>query len=275
VDADDELPIDSISTLLEKLQLYPEADAAVGSIKVIYEAHEELKESDDCYYQISQGGCLDVSDQLLNQFHASSCAVLFKRKIIQDECLKYPENLNYEDAYWHWCYFSCCKKIAFCKENVYYYYRRPISVMSQTFEKKEGLAIQHLYIAEAILDFWQQRSSLEKHRETAKLLIENFFWLAVRYCRQYEKSLVAYECSRLLRKYSFYINSDTLLGRVVDGRLDFLYINDGNGVSQQDLSRFIQLKSLLDKLFPVGSYRRRVIYKLARKMYKVLTTMNN
>ena len=95
----------------------------MGSIEVEYDVHQEYKESNLAYYTVRKNGVYAVTDEIIDSFHCSSCACLFRKEIIEKYALRFPEGLNYEDAYWHWCYFSVCNTLSFVKRPVYKYIR--------------------------------------------------------------------------------------------------------------------------------------------------------
>ena len=132
VDADGLLPGNSLEILYSSTTKYS-SDASVGSIAVRYDVHHEFKESDLAYYTVRKNGVYAVTDEIIDSFHCSSCACLFRKEIIEKYALRFPEGLNYEDAYWHWCYFSVCNTVSFVKRSVYKYIRRPGSLMSLDF----------------------------------------------------------------------------------------------------------------------------------------------
>lgn len=272
VDADDELEIEAIEKLYKEI-CKENVDAVVGSISVIYEVHDELKESDDVYYTINYKGLVNLTDNIIDNFHCSSCGVLFKRNIIEANYLRFPEGLIYEDAYWHWCYFTLSSKVSFIQDPVYRYYRHPNSIMSHTFEKVEGLAVQHLYIAEKICDFWKANKIFDKRTSTVLKLIESYFWLSVQYSQPFEKAKAAYECGRILRKFELTISNNEVLRKIKQGDLAFLYRetdSDTKNIHDKDFFRFLQFKNLIDQYLPHGSFRRKIAYKFARASYKIL-----
>jgi glycosyltransferase involved in cell wall biosynthesis len=269
MDGDDNLPPDALRTLLSLIKK-DESDAAVGQIAISYEAHEELKESDLSYYKIERAGVFDVSDHLIDSFHSSSCGILFRKRLIENHNLSYPEGLHYEDAYWHWVYFSKCKKVSFTKEVVYNYVRHSSSIMSSTFEGKESLAIQHLFIGEEILTFWQKEGELNQHLAIAGRIIETYFWFAIRFSQQFEKSRVAYECGRILRKFNIDVSKSELLSSLSKGDLGFLYADNTIQNVDSSYARYLQLKTLFDKYFPRRSWRRKKLYSIGRRIYKIL-----
>lgn len=276
IDGDDELPSGAIKRLVTAIE-DQNADAAVGSIEVVYEAHHELKDSDTWYYTIRQKGTLEAEDALIDDFHCSACGVLFRRSIIEDNGLRFPNGLLFEDACWHWMYFTCCQKIAFVTEPAYRYWRHAQSIMSSTFEQKEGAAIQHLYVADKIFTFWLDRDELSAHRQTMLKLLEAFFWFAFRYSPDFEKPLAVYECAKIIRRFNLRVEDWDNLRRISEGDLSFLFPPKNNELSsseQRNFARYLQIKSVIDRVLPRGSKRRRFVYLVARFGWKILSRLS-
>lgn len=270
VDADDEIPPNSLELLYTSI-IRDQSDASIGSISVDYDIHHEYKDCDSFSYTIKREGKYRVTDSIIESCHWSSCAVLFKRAIINQYKLRYPNGLNYEDAYWHWVYFPLCKSITFIKEPVYSYIRRPDSIMSQTFENKEQLAIQHLYIFEKIYDFYLSKGLLQKREEAVLRLLESFFWLSIKYSPKFEKSLSAYICAKILRKMNLPLEGFGTLKKIKEGELEFLYQSDGceRYFTPKELRVAKAVLDLINNVFPKGSVRRRSAVKVARTLIKL------
>ena len=180
VDSDDELFPNAIENLHNGIKKTG-ALASVGAIHVVYEAHKELEDSDNSYYQIRYSGLKEINDQIRFSFHYSACGCLFSMKPIRELGLRFPQGLCYEDAWWHWAYFSQIDKVFFLKEAVYRYYRRPVSIMSQTFDKTSTIAIDHLTITARLFDFWIQQKQDQDRQKTMTKLLEDHFWFSYRY----------------------------------------------------------------------------------------------
>ena len=273
VDADDALPCG----VLEKIELAarenPEIGAVVGTIKVVYEAHRELKSSDDAYYTISRTGVSALTDEIIHNFHCSACGILFRRDVIEQFRLRFPLGLNYEDAYWHWVYFSLVKKVLFINEPTYIYFRHPSSIMSDTFEEKEGLAIQHLFIAEKIFDFWKSNSILEAHSAILPNLLEDYFNFAYHYSPVYERSLVIYHCARIIRRFEINTSGNQLLSGILKGDLS-IFCQSREEKNDVGYLRWLKFEELMNSLLPPKTLRRRIAYTIARGGYRLIKYTN-
>lgn len=268
VDGDDELLPGALHNLLVTIK-QTNADAAVGSIDVVHESHIEQKEHDDWYYTVKYEGALPISDQIIANFHCSACAVLFKRDIINANSLAFPVGLLYEDAFWHWAYFSSCTKVAFLKCPVYRYFRRSQSIMATTFDRKKGVAIQHLFVIEKIFEYWEDKGMLATRYNTVIKLLSDYFWIAFRYSPDFERPRVVYECARIIRRFSLPVESGGQLDDIAQGRVAFLFPPDE--ILQKNIARFskfVQIQEALNKAFPIGSIRRRLVVRFARHVWR-------
>lgn len=269
VDSDDLLVDGALEILLDKITKF-NVDAVIGQIILTYEVHENLKDNDMAYYRLPYEGEVKVSDSVIFNFHSSPCGILFKKKIIENFGITFPPNLHYEDAYWHWIYFSNCKSIYFTKKAVYHYFRHPVSTMSDTFNLKEGLAIEHLYIAEQIFNFWKKNSSLDERMKTATEILESYFWFSIRFSKQFEKAKVAYEARRIICKFNLDVSQSDTLRKLLEGHLHFLYPNGNDIATDANYGRYLQILSIFNKWVPANSARRKIFMSFARKMYKIL-----
>lgn len=273
VDSDDKLEDGAIDKLYAAIISDPTVGAAVGAIKVSYEAHEELRESDEYYYSIRYSGITELNDQVIDNFHCSACGVLLKRSIIDFNQLRFPEGLNYEDAYWHWCYFTRTAKVNFLNTPIYHYFRHPVSIMSQTVERREGFAIQHIIIAEKILDFWQERNMLSQRVSTAINIVEAYFWFSYKNSPRFERVLVVHECVRIIKKFKLDISKNITLLNIVQGNVGFLF-SDDLAEADSDFAHYLQIKNIIECFLPLGSFRRKLAYRLARAGYRCLKRLS-
>lgn len=269
VDADDELADNAIENLYNNIIKY-ESDIAIGDISIIYDAHKELKESDNWYYKIRYSGVISITDKIINDIHCSAWGKIYKKDIIIKNGIRFPEGLYYEDAYFHWIYLTSSNKISFIKNSVYRYYRRNKSIMSCTFECKEGLAIQHLYICEKIIDFWQKNNMIINRYNTAVKILEQYFWFSFRYSPSFEKVRAVYECARIAKKFLLPIDKGSIIDKMYHADIAFLFPSNITTNDSISYNRFLQIKEFIDKILPFGSKRRKILYLCARTCYRLI-----
>lgn len=268
VDADDELEENAIKNLYNAIN-DNDSDIAIGNTHVVYDVHQELKESDDWYFTIRHKGNLKITDKLIEEIQCCPWGKIFKRDIIDKYDLRFPKNLIYEDAFWHWAYLTSCNKITFINNIVYKYFRRKGSIMSLTYDRVEGLAIQHLYIIEKIFNFWKKNNIINCRYITALNLLEGFFLQAFKLSDGYEKIKAVYECARIAKKYDLPITKNNTINNICEGKLYFLFPDHEND-NTISYSRYIQIVSFINGIFPKGSRRRKLMYFFAKFSYHLI-----
>lgn len=143
------------------------SDIAICAMNVVYEAHEEMRESDNNYYHLNYAGKVDIDDEVILNTDVSVVNKIFRTKIIKDNQIVFPEGINNEDFYFYNVYMSLSSTATFVNQGLYDYIRREDSIMSNNFEAKT-LSIDHLIIAEKLFDFYCKTGFIKNH--------VNLFW---------------------------------------------------------------------------------------------------
>ena len=145
-------------------------DVAICGTRTIYEAHPEMKFSDDNYYSLKYSGRQTINEDLILNVDLSPANKMFRRDLIESQRLQFPEGLYYEDAYFCVAYFCGARKIYFLSQQLHIYIRHENSTMSNTWsgDKSKDHAIDHLYVAFRLYDFLRERRLLARW--------ENLYW---------------------------------------------------------------------------------------------------
>ena len=114
-----------------------DADMAICGTDVIYEANDDLKQSDDKYFAIHHVGTCDMTIDIQNLYNVCAWNKIYKRKIMESHNVWFPTGLKYEDNYFFHAYCPWVKKIAFVKDKLYKYRRRIGSIMNATYANKQ------------------------------------------------------------------------------------------------------------------------------------------
>lgn len=98
-----------------------------------------------------------MNPTVLKQVDMSPCNKIFKRQLLIDKNLRFPDGLHFEDAYFANAYCWLVKKVVFLPRDtfVYNYRRRPGSVMDGAFTKGR-IAVEHMEIGFRLLDVLEQ-----------------------------------------------------------------------------------------------------------------------
>lgn len=186
------------------------ADIAMCGMNIIYETDQELKSSDDEYYKVKHTGTKPVTHSLTDSCDVSVCNKIFKRSIIDVYSIKFPNGLNYEDAYWFFVYMLWAKHATFVNKKLYNYIRHTGSIMNQTFKKCDMSGIDHLKIAFAIFDYMDEHNKYNENRD--------YFWksIFIPYL-----NFARWHSSRVYQQQIYDMASDFVTKYYVPGRLDW------------------------------------------------------
>lgn len=143
-------------------------DMAMCGMRIKYETSHEMKRSDKKYYKIYYKGKTAVNRELFDKCDLSPCNKIFKRSILKNNDILFPEGLKYEDAYFCTVYLLCSKNIYFLKNKLYTYIRHKNSTMGQTFNTTADFAIDHLKIAIHLYEYMKKHHMYDTNRD--------FFW---------------------------------------------------------------------------------------------------
>lgn len=176
------------------------SDIAVCDTNVIYSAHEEMRESDEQYYDLKYKGKKMVTDDVILNTNVSVSNKIFKMEIIRKNELTFPEGLNNEDFYFYNIYMSYASDISFVKEKLYNYERRDGSIMSENFEK-DKLSLDHLKIAEKIFKVYKKSGFLVKHTDLFWAQWRNSYWFSFEHTSLNMRGRVFDEGKAFMKKY--------------------------------------------------------------------------
>lgn len=213
VDGDDAL---EPNTYQEIISRYDDSiDVYWFGANVIYESNNELKSSDDKYYKIRYSGIRKIKREELLDFDCSVWNKVF-RKDFFGEKFKF-KGRYYEDALFFMKFFALERKICFIPKKLYLYYRRPSSIMANTFLKKEGLAINHIFILDDIYDFWSKNGFLAESRIAFQRIVLSFFWFAYKHSQPFERARVVAEMVSRLRSWNIGCEANPVLEYIRSG----------------------------------------------------------
>lgn len=156
-------------------------DIAINEINVIYQAHADMRVSDDNYYALRYNGLQVINENLISYTDLSPTNKIFKKSIIEQYDLTFPTGRHFEDAYFCTAYLCACQTAYYINERLYNYIRHEGSIMSQTWSTNDGpdYAIDHLYIAFELYDFLIKNHLYDKHHQLYWRLFASFESFAI------------------------------------------------------------------------------------------------
>ncbi len=173
-------------------------DLVISEIGIIYQAHQEMKLSDDYYYSLKYNDLHAINDNLIFFTDLAPANKIFKRSLINKYNLAFPEGLHYEDAYFCTAYFCISHTVFYLNERLYNYVRHEDSIMSDTWSKKNNndIAIEHLFITFKLFDFLEQNDLLKQYNQLFWRLFENFELFAINNSKTKEQVKVVKQAAR-------------------------------------------------------------------------------
>lgn len=184
-------------------------DLAACGTNIIYHAHEEMKLSDINYYSIKYSGQTKITEDVILNTDLSPWNKIFKKSIILDNKITFPEGLYYEDAYFCSAYLCCSKRAYFIDKQLHNYVRHESSTMSNTWSenKQKDNAIDHLYIAFKLHDFLKSNNLLEKYNTLFWRLFIVFGYFAIENSKTNKKrNIVRKEAAEFIRTHTKELN---------------------------------------------------------------------
>ena len=228
----------------------------IGGIEVVHETNFHKELADKSYYAPTFSGEFSVTTDNILRINCSSCAKLFRKQIIDQYKLRYPLRLNYEDAYWWFCYATCIKHAYYVKSNVYTYFRHNSGIMNETFNSKNNeLAIQHIQIIERFYQFIKANHKEKAYNELTQRLFETYLNLALEYCEAQDRLYILWKTGLILRKNDVDVEGNNFLSSLKTGKTNAFSFDPS---ILKDARRWRKLMKILDKVCPQNSLRRRL-----------------
>ncbi|WGK69184.1 glycosyltransferase family 2 protein [Candidatus Haliotispira prima] len=155
-------------------QLYELAEATGAGLvhcgcSLIYSTaiSDDVIAGDREYYRITKEGLDLVTDSLPSNADVASWNKLFRRELLEQYQLRFPEKMLYEDAYFAMAYWSICGSVCYHPEALYFYDRKAGSIMTETFAGNQGLKVlDHLHIVHLFYDFLQRHGLFIRYQKS-------------------------------------------------------------------------------------------------------------
>ena len=111
-------------------------DIVMCGANIFYESDVSHKKSDNGYLRVKHSGVFDVTEYMTYTTPGVLWNKIFKRSIISEHGIRFPDGLKYEDVCFFNMYMLWAKKMSFITDKLYNYRRRAGSIMNQTFQQK-------------------------------------------------------------------------------------------------------------------------------------------
>ena len=193
-----------------------DADLAICGINMVYEAHEEMRESDENYYMLRFDGKKLINDRIVLETNGSACNKIYRMSIIKEYDISFPKGLNSEDHCFYCEYMSVSRTIYFLNQRLYNYVRREQSIMSDNFDG-EKLSTDDIRIAEKIFHFYRKTGFLRRHKNLFWTQWVGGFWASYRYSgKKYHEEVLQLGKDFIEKYYEKYKPQDYRVQRAVE-----------------------------------------------------------
>lgn len=134
-DPDDWFDVDMCKKMYDTITR-DKTDIVMCGANIFYESDVSHKKSDNGYLRVKHSGVFDVTEYMTYTTPGVLWNKIFKRSIISDYGIRFPDGLKYEDVCFFNMYMLWAKKMSFITDKLYNYRRRAGSIMNQTFQQK-------------------------------------------------------------------------------------------------------------------------------------------
>lgn len=184
-DADDWYDPTMCEKMYAAIESSKDVDFAGCAVRMHYEHAAHMRDSDEKYYALKHVGCVRVNDDLLLTINSAIWNKIFRKAVIEENHIHFPEGIWYEDAAFFQLYGLCSHHAVFVPETFYHYRRRQHSIMSTTFEGESDHTRDLLGVARCVYAFLQTHHLLPAREHYFARLF--FYFVAT--AQSYEKTL--------------------------------------------------------------------------------------
>ncbi len=228
VDSDDFLEKNAYEVAVKYIN---DVDIVCFGIEVFGDYSLKTRKSDTNYYKVHYKGKTQLNNKIRHKIDCSVCNKIFKKDLIVNKHLKFPEGIRYEDAAFYWKYIINAQTAYFIEQNFYKYRRRENSIMAETFENG-NFAVDHLYVMDDLYEYLLTQKKLEPNFKLFQTLFKEYFLCAYNYAQSDRKDFVLQLGTSYAKKYFSLKKSNNNL-------INFLIKQNYNRIFEPDLT-FLQ-----------------------------------
>lgn len=133
-DPDDWFDVDMCKKMYDTITR-DKTDIVMCGADIFYESDVSHKKSDNGYLRVKHSGVFDVTEYMTYMTPGVLWNKIFKRSIISEHGIRFPDGLKYEDVCFFNMYMLWANKMSFITDKLYNYRRRAGSIMNQTFQQ--------------------------------------------------------------------------------------------------------------------------------------------
>lgn len=224
VDSDDFIDTTMYETLYNLAEKY-DTDMTCCNLSEYYE-HKIVPQKKICLLGNSEE-LISIDMENRNEFLCemrSFCLGIYKRNLIIDNDIFFPENLAYEDNYFGVAVRYFVKRYAYTNKNLYYYNRE--NNLSTTSIRNSSHHLDRIQVAQMTLDWLKEKSDYNSLISAAEYIYLEHFYIHTISCVAYYYDKVDYKLVKKIRniflkefpeykKNQFYIKKFPKIKRII------------------------------------------------------------
>lgn len=177
VDPDDYI---ALNTYEEALKHVYDADIVEFGVTLFGDLNYKILKADQKYFDLSYKGLKTLNNEIRYNTDVSLCNKIFKRDIIINNNIQFPDGIYYEDTAFYWKYIMFAEKAYFMQDRFYFYRKHSNSIMAHTYNKYNFVK-DYIYILKDIYNYWCKIGIFEESVELFTDIFERYFCFSVMY----------------------------------------------------------------------------------------------
>lgn len=215
VDADDYVRKDTFEICNNYIDKY---DLVVFGIKVFGDVNIHNRAAEDEYYRIKFSGEKKLDSFTILNTDVSSCNKIFRKKIIDNNEIRYPKGLIFEDENFFYKYVSCISTCFFINDYMYFYRRESNNSIMASLFKGCNKSQHHLLVIEDIFIFWKKNNYMNNHSDLFLSLLKKSFNHALIYSARKNRVkillLARKVCKSILKRDNSILHTDEFIKKI-------------------------------------------------------------
>lgn len=165
LDSDDFYEPNCCEEMYNLMEKHSDIDVACFDTNIIYEAYEDKKAGDANYFKMHFKGKTKVKPTMAHQLVDVNCwNKIFRKTFIDENNLRFPEKLHYEDVGFFWFWIIRTNYIYFYHKKLTNYLRRKGSFLGEIYEKSSKTIFDAFKVNELIYEDLIKNNKWEEYK---------------------------------------------------------------------------------------------------------------
>jgi len=188
IDSDDAFLPGIFETLLPSAQ---DEDAIWFGVEEVAESQHGIRKIESGYLDVPREGESLLSDEELVNMSMTIWNKFYRREKIEAYAIRFPEGIGFEDNVFTLNFFAVNRKVRFCRERFYRYYRREGSFVSVAQRRHEGTAFHYINLLTPVYLFWTEHGLFPRMKDIFESICVFRLRAAIEICLPWERPGIA------------------------------------------------------------------------------------